>query len=1045
MILQVLSVFPDSDRQAVKEDLQRTGNVEATIENVLAGRVQRQASPPATGATTGAATGRQQNASAGLHNRQAPASTTRPASAPGALSLPSTSSALSRRLRSEFLRSKHAAMVAEMAPSVSYISGGRTTQMMRTDNAFLRAEKLDFAGLEQKCPGQLEHFTILAAVAGQQHLKHLCCVPVFELSELLCQIISTTPDALEGPESEDPIRKALRQLVLDVRDGYQTIQSQPGVDVPFRTTETLNQDFIVTALGVMAHLGAYLQLEEVVCVCLHNSQQPHLPRFILGLCYAQPWRLLEICRAVVGVYRTRPYLRDVVRRLFIEIAAFAPHRLPQIRTLLLRSKVLSEVTIALTLQYTDELVHTLQKLFADNLKATVKDIRQTPMGGQTLALELMGVMAELYNEGKAAQLVMALRSLVVLIVYDTFTLDEPAEFVERYVERLMVILSWTASSTCTLRVRNLLYLLAISSASHMSQEVLVPILQQLWQQPTQFTLQVSWHILSAEYATVRQLAATAVCAFTPIDIKNLVSTANALRSFLHQQDIARGVLSSQEYSEFSIQSLIYCLKNNVFHETETDPSQQVLALVNQAQYPINENILALLDSYVDSALRSPHIPLWPYDFVKQQLQAVENISAVCSLYTFYALTSQSKLRHRTTASPSDQYCSSYQLQQFPISLVLEKAKEHACHILKIRLVTLLLELCPAVVDVQAYLTAGRGRRHSLQLAQQADGPPTLAAGHVYPRLLTTLMTEIPALLNRTVVHLSPSVEKGIHRKWFTLYTAAPADTACLTYKLLLDNASEKWSYEELTQDPLLLFRVKEVVFLNPALFAIFSQIVRFFVLSSRHERAAQVARYAQQSSKPLFRKEHLESLLILQETAVVQCLLEICAGLPSTADKDLLIAVLPMLLEAPELERRAFICRTGATVCKQYPLPTTLALAQTAILPNIKTLLAAIVPPHTQSALLHQPADTLLPLMLAALVELAEAFMDVMPVVQQLVMDARSRLASFVASAHASPTTTPNGALTKKQAEALYDCVVQAAKQLVLVSHDEDAQIKSCA
>ncbi|KAJ1504065.1 hypothetical protein HMI54_007462 [Coelomomyces lativittatus] len=52
MISQVLAMFPDLDRSSVRSDLQSTGSVQATVENVLAGKIRRNVPSTASSTTT---------------------------------------------------------------------------------------------------------------------------------------------------------------------------------------------------------------------------------------------------------------------------------------------------------------------------------------------------------------------------------------------------------------------------------------------------------------------------------------------------------------------------------------------------------------------------------------------------------------------------------------------------------------------------------------------------------------------------------------------------------------------------------------------------------------------------------------------------------------------------------------------------------------------------------------------------------------------------------------------------------------------------------
>ncbi|KAJ3376081.1 hypothetical protein GGF31_000148 [Allomyces arbusculus] len=95
MVSQVVALFPDVDRTAARNDLQLSGSIEATVENILAGKVRRQAAGAGTAPT-------------GARTATATAANASPAS---------TRTRWEGWIRGESLQAKRMAMVAEFRPA----------------------------------------------------------------------------------------------------------------------------------------------------------------------------------------------------------------------------------------------------------------------------------------------------------------------------------------------------------------------------------------------------------------------------------------------------------------------------------------------------------------------------------------------------------------------------------------------------------------------------------------------------------------------------------------------------------------------------------------------------------------------------------------------------------------------------------------------------------------------------------------------------------------------------------------------------------------
>ncbi|ORZ33340.1 hypothetical protein BCR44DRAFT_1501242 [Catenaria anguillulae PL171] len=130
MISQVLALFPDADRAAVRADLAQTGSVEATVDRILAGRLRPAPASAAPSATSSSSTSTSTSATVtAARNRTAPSSAHLPAAAAAASASAAASAQGGPRnwhswIRNPELAQRRAAMVE--ASRAKFLAGATT-------------------------------------------------------------------------------------------------------------------------------------------------------------------------------------------------------------------------------------------------------------------------------------------------------------------------------------------------------------------------------------------------------------------------------------------------------------------------------------------------------------------------------------------------------------------------------------------------------------------------------------------------------------------------------------------------------------------------------------------------------------------------------------------------------------------------------------------------------------------------------------------------------------------------------------------------------
>ncbi|KAI9350787.1 integrator complex subunit 2 [Obelidium mucronatum] len=245
--------------------------------------------------------------------------------------------------------------------------------------------------------------------------------------------------------------------------------------------------------------------------------------------------------------------------------------------------------------------------------------------------------------------------------------------------------------------------------------------------------------------------------------------------------------------------------------------------------------------------------------------------------------------------------------------------------------------------------------------------------------------------------------KSLFEKLFQcLNSISPRELALKTVKAWIVKGSV--THTDLTQNPLVAFRVDDRVFQVPEAFSVFLQILDCYLTSSRHRyyHTFQLDIFLDKSSK--LKESHLYALLDLQESAVMQTLLELCSSeenlsdaqsrintiacafihqqfvlskkamkllhfqgyredvIPIAVDKissmHVCFEFLAELIQQPALEKQVFAIQLASRLCMKYPIPSSYSLMVNTVLPKIVALCSQIhdktIPPVSPTATTQQ-------------------------------------------------------------------------------------------
>ncbi|KAI9355128.1 integrator complex subunit 2 [Zopfochytrium polystomum] len=266
------------------------------------------------------------------------------------------------------------------------------------------------------------------------------------------------------------------------------------------------------------------------------------------------------------------------------------------------------------------------------------------------------------------------------------------------------------------------------------------------------------------------------------------------------------------------------------------------------------------------------------------------------------------------------------------------------------------------------------------------------------------------------------------------------------WRLAASNLAKHMSYQDLVQNPLIAFQCDDRIFARADIFRVFLQILECLLIASRHfyYRCFQTQIFPNQGCG--IREAHLHAMLDLQETAVIQTLLEVCAGPEGKSSYDgvvsdqteldrvrhavcffvhqtfisstkymkllhfqgypphlipLLVSkvpsmhvcfeFIPELVAQPQLDKQLFGVQLASALVDKYPLPASHALTIDVILPKIIALARQaqalkIAPRDRGGGGGGDPVADIYPRLCASLVNLARGFPSLVPRVMDTLM-----------------------------------------------------------
>ncbi|KAK9762218.1 hypothetical protein K7432_012268 [Basidiobolus ranarum] len=302
-----------------------------------------------------------------------------------------------------------------------------------------------------------------------------------------------------------------------------------------------------------------------------------------------------------------------------------------------------------------------------------------------------------------------------------------------------------------------------------------------------------------------------------------------------------------------------------------------------------------------------------------------------------------------------------------------------------------------------------------------------------PHATSLMKLLLPYLISENV---ELRVLEEFYQLWEKLNCLIPEELSLLTINLLSstpDFLSECTS-QDLFRDPLILLKVHTSVFRKPPLYQIFLRILSIYMSASRQKYRRRFQMYHINNGKRVvFTEAHLTSMLYIQDTAIMQYLLDACQQrLEDEAHPDVLEEIraitcgflhqifienklyiklihfqtynpellpvttlgipsmhvcmefIPELLAQPQIDKQMFGLRLSGYLFKRYPLASSFGLAKDTVIPKIQSIVLTINAVPEQIAI-HLPDIVEITGMIA------EAFPNTVEICVEILSDIRNQ------------------------------------------------------
>ncbi|KAJ1980988.1 hypothetical protein H4R35_000904 [Dimargaris xerosporica] len=381
------------------------------------------------------------------------------------------------------------------------------------------------------------------------------------------------------------------------------------------------------------------------------------------------------------------------------------------------------------------------------------------------------------------------------------------------------------------------------------------------------------------------------------------------------------------------------LKHGILQKHRVDIRPWIYDQIAHADTPPQTHIVALIKEYVESIFQHPSITAIPEDAVKAVWADPQGATTPsCVLMAFYLLYYSDYLAQSFTQGASGTFrdrlpyeYSDSLIDALPIrpllATIANEPERAAYRDIYPELVALSHYQAPELFDVKStlieqYCTQAElplfgalHRRIGLQLVQDLRLPvaaplsswadtvdalvPALRdphqcyaalrylAQHSPQRLASVAPVIIKACLPRYLeTQFPPKAVQQFRVVWEKIHQALPRDVEVWTvnqwWHIAGDAMEQRDSrqhsnaitVQDLWMDPLRLFQCHPQVFQHPDFFAIFLQILGIYSVMSRHKLRAKYAQKAH-STVLKFKDQHLSAMLYLQDTAILQALLDL--------------------------------------------------------------------------------------------------------------------------------------------------------------------------
>ncbi|KAG4096382.1 hypothetical protein H8356DRAFT_1426165 [Neocallimastix lanati (nom. inval.)] len=694
----------------------------------------------------------------------------------------------------------------------------------------------------------------------------------------------------------------------------------------------------------------FYQLLYMMCYCLNNYFKIEVIvdifcymengiEFIIQYIENTPWNFFKAIEQCCVLFKLKPELQSSINSILIEMYQMAPHHSIAIRNILVEKRILPNIILAITKDIIHDELTFINSVLGKNSKWFIQDKQCSKYINwirKRMKKEIytqMSVNSDSIDIYIPFRIICGLAGLINKFHFNSDELNLYLNVVRQSHNHRLAQLSLCFMLICWDQI------------SSYSKEALIELMGDLLRSEySEMTLMLGVYSHTNQMFEIVHLVRNIL----RIDIDIPKTSLPGMRYLITQTLINESEITKRSLylpktkmtknENFSFMIVYKLLRGKVFQKGNVDIKDWITYQILNISLPIHYLIQPILKEYIEGILTTPSITKIPEELVYNHLKHINEFpqpsqivllfyvlmfNEIIQQYPHHSLISEYETKFLenipikyilqyvenkkefSTIYPSFVKCIAYQfphLYNTTNNIMEEEIEQNSSLITPyFRKVDIVNSINNSVNDSTAMIIDNEDikldpdniKKNLLQPGSD-DKMILLALRYInslkihqkIPYCESVLSTVIPRILEKNdddILIVNEFVEI-----WKSLNTVIPNKlwVATLNY-FQKEKRGADYTYQDLIENPMILFTCDQRVYQNPKLLEIFLLILEFVMVASRHYYRHEYNTYLARGNinNNMFRDMHLSTLLYIQETSLFQTLIEI-SQMESKKTKD---------------------------------------------------------------------------------------------------------------------------------------------------------------